>query len=118
MMHPMHHKLERALERMGGLYRLSDILELIATSKMQGFVEGESWVITRIADFPRAKVMEIVVAVGDIIELRILHDRVMQFAKDEDVKIVTAYGRKGWEPDALAHGWRVRAVNYVYEREP
>ena len=115
-MHPMHKKLQRALDRMGGFYALSDILELIGTKHMQSFVEGESWVVTRIASFPRAKVMEIIVAVGDLDELRKLHDQVIAFAKAEDVKVINAYARQGWEPDAVSQGWKVKAINYVYER--
>ena len=38
MMHPMHKKLQRALDRMGGFYALSDILELDwCTKHMQSF---------------------------------------------------------------------------------
>jgi hypothetical protein len=113
--HPYHRKLARVLERMGGLYTVQDILTAIAERKMQSFVEGESWALTRIAQYPRTKVIEIVAVVGRLDETRILHDRVLAFAEAEGVSIIQAYGRRGWLPDAERRGWKVKAKNYVYQ---
>ena len=46
--HPYHRKLKRVLDRMGGLNTLHDILEAIAAGRMQSFMEGDSWAITRV----------------------------------------------------------------------
>ena len=101
--HPYHRKLARVLSAMGGFYTPQDILSAIAAGRMQSFVEGESWAITQIAVFPRAKVLEILVALGDLDELRILHDRVLAYAGgDWRVGRFQAYGRRGWNPDT--HG--------------
>ena len=54
---------------MGGLYTLNDILTAIAEGRMQSFVEGNSWVITQVMSFPRAKVLEVFAAVGDLDDL-------------------------------------------------
>jgi hypothetical protein len=115
--HPYHRKLARVLDRMGGLYTTCDILAAIAEGQMQSFAENDSWAITRIAQFPRARLLEILAAVGDLDECRILHDRVLQFARDNDIGLVSAYGRRGWIPDAKARGWKVKAVNYLYHKE-
>ena len=112
--HPYHRKLARVLDRMGGLYTLNDILSLIARNEMQSFVEGDSWALTRIAQFPRAKVVEVLAVVGNLDEARILHDRILVFAAEVGAGIVQAYGRKGWMPDAARRGWKVKAKNYVY----
>jgi hypothetical protein len=117
VIHPYHRKLARVLERMGGFYTPQDVLTAIAAGKMQSFVEGNSWAITQIAVFPRAKVLEILIALGDLDELRILHDRIFDFAVKEDIGIVQAYGRKGWRSDAERRGWKVKARNYLYQRE-
>ena len=55
MMHPYHAKLARVLERMGGLYTVQDILNLIAIGKMQSFTEGDSWAVTQIVICRAAK---------------------------------------------------------------
>jgi hypothetical protein len=115
--HPYHAKLARVLERMGGLYTVSDIIGAMADNEMQGFVSGDSWAVTKVAEFPRAKVLEILVALGGLDDCRILHDRILQYARDNDIGLVSAYGRRGWIPDAREHGWKVKAKNYLYHRE-
>jgi hypothetical protein len=115
--HPYHAKLARVLDRMGGLYTLNDILDLIADGRMQSFVEGESWALTRIAQYPRAKVVEVLAVVGRLDEARILHDRILIFAAEVGASVIQAYGRTGWMPDARRRGWKVKAKNYVYQRD-
>jgi hypothetical protein len=115
--HPYHRKLARALDRMGALWTVQDILLAIAEGRMQSFAEGDSWAVTQIAVFPRAKVLEILVALGDLEACRILHDRILQFARDHDIGLVQAYGRRGWIEDAKSRGWKVRTASYLYQRE-
>lgn len=115
--HPYHKKLARTLERMGGVYTVSDILAAIAAGRMQSFAEGDSWAITQVIQFPRARMLEILIALGDIEECRILHDRILQYARDNDISLIQAYGRRGWLADAESHGWKVRTTSYLYQRE-
>ena len=117
MMHPHHRKLERLLDRMGGLYTLHDILTAIAEGKMQSFVEGDTWAITKIAVFPRARLLEILIVVGDLKDCQRLLDRIYQFADENDIGLVQAYGRRGWNADAKSHGWKVRTTSYLYQKE-
>lgn len=114
--HLYHKRLAKVLDRMGGLYTVQDILSAIAEGKMQGFVEGESWAVTQIATFPRAKVLEIVAVVGKLEELRPLHDRILAYAAEIGAGLVQAYGREGWLKDAKQRGWRVKARSYLYQR--
>ena len=53
---------------MGGFYTLNDILTSIAEGKMQSFMEGDSWAVTKIVNFPRARLLEIMVALGNLDE--------------------------------------------------
>jgi hypothetical protein len=115
--HPYHKKLARVLDRMGGYYTVQDILSAVAIGKMQSFVEGDSWAITEITVYPRAKVLNILVALGDLEETRVLHDRLLAFAEEVGASVVQAYGRKGWLPDAKRRGWRVKAKSYVYQKD-
>lgn len=115
--HVYYRKLAKVLDRMGALWTVQDILSAIAAGKMQSFVEGDSWAITQIADFPRARVLEILVALGDLEQCRRLHRRILQFARDNDIGLVQAYGRRGWIRDATALGWRVRTTSYLYQQE-
>jgi hypothetical protein len=115
--HPYVKKLDRVLDRMGGLYRTSDILALVRDGKLQMFAEGDSIAITRIGIFPRGKVLEILAVVGDINELRVLHDRLLIFAAEVGATVIQAFGRKGWMADARRRGWKIKARSFVYQRE-
>ena len=81
--HPYYAKLKRVLARAGDLYTVQDILDELAANTMQSFVEGESVAITRIALYPRCKVVEVLAVVGKVDEARVLHDRVLIFASAE-----------------------------------
>ena len=115
--HPYHAKLKRVLARMGDLYTLNDILSALAKNEMQSFVEGESVALTRIAIYPRAKVVEVLAVVGKLDEARILHDRILIFASEVGARVIQAYGRQGWLHDAQRRGWKIIAENYVYSRD-
>ena len=115
--HPYNKKLARVLARAGNLYTLNDILTELAQNKMQSFVEGESVAITRIAVYPRAKVVEVLAVIGRIDEARALHDRILIFAAEVGARVIQAYGRHGWLHDAQRRGWKVIAENYVYQRD-
>ena len=115
--HPYYAKLKRVLARMGDLYTVQDILSALAKNEMQSFVEGESVAITRIAIYPRAKVVEVLAVVGKLDEARILHDRILIFASEVGARVIQAYGRQGWLHDAQRRGWKIIAENYVYQRD-
>ena len=115
--HPYLAKLGRVLDRMGGLYNLNDILSALTKNDMQSFVEGESVAITRIALYPRAKVVEVLAVVGKLDEARVLHDRILIFAAEVGASAIYAYGRKAWFSDAQRRGWKVVAENYVYRKD-
>ena len=102
---------------MGDLYTLNDILTLIAEGKMQSFVEGDSWALTRIAQYPRAKAIEVLAVVGRLDEARVLHDRILIFAAEVGASVIQAYGRMGWMPDAERRGWKIKAKNYVFVKD-
>jgi hypothetical protein len=117
MIHPYHRKLARVLDRMGGLYTLHDILDAIAAGRMQSFMEGDSWAITRVMDHPRGRSLEVFAVVGSIDDLRVLHDRLMTYAFEIGATVIKAYGRKGFLNDAQQRGWKVKARSFVYQRE-
>jgi hypothetical protein len=115
--HVYHRKLARVLERMGGYYTVQDILAEIANGTMQGFVHGDSWVITKIANYPRTKVLQIVVAVGDLDDVLAIHPRLVDFAAEVGASVIQSYGRKGWLKAALERGWKVKSRGYIFQRE-
>jgi hypothetical protein len=110
-------RVGRLLEHMGGIYTIEDLLARIADGRMQSFVAGNSWAVTQVAIFPRAKVLEIVALAGERDGFEELHERVLAYAQENDIGLISAYGRRGWIKEANRHGWKVKATNYLYHRE-
>jgi hypothetical protein len=115
--HSYHRHLGRVLDRMGAVYVVNDILTAIAKGRMQSFAENDSWAVTQVINYPRARVLEILIAIGDLAQCRKLHDRILQYADDNDIGLIQAYGRRGWIGDAAKRGWKVKTTSYLYQRE-
>lgn len=116
-MHPYHKKLARALDRMGGLYTVQDILTAIAENRMQSFIANDSWVVTQIAVYPRAKVLEVLIALGDLKDSPSLHEQIFRCARENNIGLVITSGRRGWVKELNREGWKVKATSYLYQRE-
>jgi hypothetical protein len=112
-----HRKLERVLDRMGGLYTLNDILTAIGEGKMQSFVENNSWALTQVNQYPRARTLQIVAMVGDLVDVDPLHAKILAYANENNAGLISAYGRLGWMSEAARLGWRLKAKSYLYHRE-
>lgn len=114
-----HRKLARVLDRMGGLYTLNDILTLIAEGKMQSFVVNNSWAITKIADFPRVRQLELIAYVGDLADVDALHEKILAYANEINASLLSTYGRMGWlrEGSWQRLGWRLKAKSQLYQRD-
>ena len=114
-----HRKLARLLDRMGGVYLLDDILTAISEGRMQSFVEGNSWAITKIADFPRARQLELIAYVGDLADVDALHAKILAYADEVNAGLLSTYGRLGWlrEGSFERLGWRLKAKSQLYLKE-
>ena len=112
-------KLERVLDRMGSTYLVSDILTAINEGKMQSFVANNSWAVTKISDFPRARQLELLALVGDLADLDPLHAKILTYANEVNAGLLSTYGRLGWlrEGSYRRLGWRLRSRNQLYVKE-
>lgn len=110
------HKLNRVLDAMGGLYLVDDILTRIGDGRMQSHVVNNSWAITEIGDFPRARKLNILAVVGDLPDIEELEGKVLRYADDVNAGLISAYGRRGWLPKAEALGWRLKTKSYLYHK--
>jgi hypothetical protein len=114
-----HRKLARVLDRMGGLYTLNDILTAIAEGKMQSFVVNNSWAITEVQDFPRARQLQLLAMIGDLADLDALHAKILAYADEVNASLLSTHGRLGWlrEGSFRRFGWRLKAKSHLYQRE-
>lgn len=114
--HPFLAKLDRALKVMGGLYTAADIIAKVEANTMQMFCLNDSIAVTQINVFPQKRVLHVITAVGNIDDLRVLHDRLMVFAREMEVDLIQAHGRRGWVKDAAKNGWRNVAITSLYQK--
>jgi hypothetical protein len=89
-------KMARALKHGGDLFTLDDIEKGLATGAMQGHVEGDTWAITRVHDWPRKRSVDVICVVGDIQGALVLEERICEWAKGIGAEMITATGRDGW----------------------
>lgn len=111
----MEQRLARALKMAGGYYELEDILSAIREDEMQSFTDGMTWVITRVLDFPRARVLELFLVVGTLEGAHSLSDDIEAFAKKVGASRLIAQGRPGWSKKAASFGWLPETTNYYKE---
>jgi hypothetical protein len=114
-----HRKMARALDRMGGLYTLNDILTAIAEGRMQTFVVGNSWAITQVNQYPRARTLQLVAMVGDLKDVDGLHAKILAYADEANCSLLSTYGRLGWlrEGSYRRFGWRLKTKSYLFHKE-
>jgi hypothetical protein len=110
-------KLAKALERAGGLYELSDILERIEDGRMQAHVSRETVAVTEISVYPRRRVLTIILLAGDLADGESLHAQVLDFARKVECDAIIAQGRHGWARLAKSHGWKTVSQNMVFRKE-
>ena len=105
-------QLQELLHDMGGTHSLDDIRGLVENGVFQSFVEGETWVVTTIINFPQAMVMDIFFVVGEAKDFEALQKQIETFARDQGVTFMRVYARKGFEylidrrSWKFGHGWR------------
>jgi hypothetical protein len=110
-------KLAKALERAGGLYELSDLLERIADGRMQAHVSHETLAVTEISVYPQRRVLTIILLVGDLADGEDLHRQVLDFARKMECAAIVTHGRDGWAQLAKSHGWKIVSKNMVLRKE-
>ena len=112
-----HRKLQKALDRQGGLYTLTDILERCADGRMQSWVHNNSWAVTQISVYPRRRLLDIVAVVGDLGDCRILNAKLVKFANEMNVDLIASYGRRGWVRLGQSLGWKIKSESYLYHKD-
>lgn len=110
----MRKKMERALSIGGNLYSLDDIEKDLKDGKLQGHVEGDTWVLTQVHDWPQRRVVNILYVVGSMDNAVALEAKIEQWAEDVGASMLTAVGRDGWW-DCRTPGWE--KVGTLYSKE-
>lgn len=99
------HKIDEQLEKAGGLYHWSDIAAALEAGELQSFTVNDSFVVTRICEFPRKRVLDIVMFVGNIEDRDELDEAVASFGRKHGCSMMITDGRDGWTKYNDAMGW-------------
>jgi len=113
----MKKKMDRALSISGNLFTLDDIKEHLSDGRMQGHVEGDTWALTQIHDWPQRRTVNIMYVVGSVENSITLEAKIEEWAKKVGANLITAVGRDGWW-ERRTPGWKKVGVMYSKEITP
>jgi hypothetical protein len=107
-------KMNEALKASGDVYDLIDIQDLLKDGMMQGHVEGDTWAITQVHDWPKKKSVNILYVVGSLENSIRLEGKITEWAKEIGADFITAVGRDGWW-ERRTPGWK--KVGTLYSKD-
>ena len=109
----MADKMRRALKIGDDLFNLEDIEAGLASGDLQGHVEGDTWAITQVHQWPRKKAVNVLFVVGSLENSLKIETKVSEWAKEQGATLLTAVGRGGWWQHKTP-GWKV--VGNLYSK--
>lgn len=95
----------KALEGLGGAYDVDDIVQRVSEGTLQSWQRGQSVVVTEVLGYPRKKVVNMLLAVGDLDDIMSLQDEIATWGRDLGCASMVMSGRKGWNKVLPKHGW-------------
>lgn len=107
----MQRKMGKALKVNGDVFDLDDIREALKVGKMQGHVEGDTWAITQVHEWPRKKSVNILYVIGSLDDSVKLESKITEWAKEIGANFITAIGRDGWWKFKTP-GWKKMGILY------
>lgn len=110
----MVEKMARALKVANGVYSLDDIIHQMELGNLQGHVEGNTWAVTSVQQFPRKKVVDILYVVGSLNDALIMEKKLERWSRELEADLMTATGRDGWW-NFRSLGWKRNGVVYAKE---
>lgn len=108
-------RVDRILEDHGGFYSFDDIVQMVREGKMQSFAHGDSWAVVQVLDFPRRRVVEIVLVAGTLDSMEVLEADVIGWSREIGASMIMSSGRNGWSDRAKERGWRT--VSQIYMKD-
>lgn len=107
--------IEAALEYSGGTHTFKDVVDGIASGRMQLWPARNSCVVTEIVVYPQKKVLNVFLGGGELEELAGMHGDVIKWARAQGCTAVSISGRKGWERAFRRYGWQPLHVTLTKE---
>lgn len=106
-------KLERAVERDGGMSSVASVVQSIREGRAQFWQEGETVAVTELLQYPEALAVKYMLTAGNIREACALLPKIEAWARDKGAVRAESLGRRGWTRLARRFGYEPRAVLFV-----
>ncbi len=88
--------LVKALER-ADEYKIADVLHYAYTGQWQTWHGDNSVAFTRIANYPEHTACILILAAGDLSEIKELEPDICLWARRQGCRYMEIYGRRGWQ---------------------
>ena len=95
----------RALDVAGKTHGPEDVARAVNEGRMQAWTAGDSLVVTEVLEFPKAKALNVFLAVGNLDEVMALQPDLEQFGREHGCSVMRMEGRKGWTRVLPHFGW-------------
>ena len=89
----------------GGTHDIGDVADAIEAGHAQLWTTDGAALVTEVLEHPRAKVLHIWLAAGELEPVIALAEQTMEWGRLNGCTRVTLTGRKGWERVGKARGW-------------
>jgi hypothetical protein len=107
--------IEDALEYSGGTHNFEDIVDGLASGKMQLWPAPKGCIVTEIVVYPRKKVLNVFLGGGKLEQIMDMHKDVIAWAKAQDCEALTMHGRFGWKKPLAEYGWKPMHMSFSKE---
>lgn len=102
----LRRRLLRALAVAGNTHAPEDVAQAVKEGRMQAWTLGNSLIITEVLEFPRAKALNVFMAVGNMAEVMALQPQLEAYGRQHGCKALRMEGRKGWTRILPHYGWK------------
>lgn len=103
----------RALDVAGKTHGPEDVARAVEEGRMQSWTNGDSLVVTEVLGFPKAKVLNVFLAVGNLSEVLDLIPEMAAFGREHGCTMMRMQGRRGWARVLPRLGWNEnKSVSY------
>lgn len=105
----------RALDVAGKTHGPEDVARAVSEGRMQAWTAGDSLIVTEVLAFPKAKALNVFLAVGNLDEVMSLQPALEAFGREHGCTVMRMEGRKGWARVLPDYGWKENNL-VIYER--
>ena len=102
--------IKKALEHCGGTHSLQHVVDRLESGDAQYWEEGSAAIITELRETPNMRVLHFWLATGDLEDVILLSERIIEWGRYVGCQRATLAGRKGWEKVLARNGWSPELV--------